>query len=781
MSTQTVALGSAQDSAVAPRFVGQRLPRTEDLRLLTGRGRFVDDMSLPGMLHAAFVRSPVARGRISRIDTGAARALPGVRGVFICADIEHMLKSARPAFWPPNMPCPPSYPLADRDVRFAGEAVVLVVASDRYIAEDAAELVEVEYEAEDPVIDYLSAENAPAVHPEIGTNVIFSAGSPTDPELEKIFASAAHVVEDSVHQQNQLALPMETRGILVSFGAEEVRVWTATQSPQLAAACIGDALGIAHTQVRVYAYDVGGGFGMKAHPIRDEFAVIAAAKLLGTPVKWIEDRSEHLIASSHARHESAQVRMAFDAQFRILGATMDYKCNSGAFGWYPTSGPKIVETFPGPYRVPRFGFRHSAYFTNTCGRGAYRGPWMFETVAREIFMDVAASRLGVDPLELRRRNVIIESDQPYTTQTGVVFDRVSPERTLEQVAQAVDVPAFRREQAAARAKGRYLGLGISAYMEPTAPAMSFLSYHNVEIRIEPSGHVVVRSHAHAQGQGIETTLAQVVADELGVELKNVRVLQGDSAEGGFGMGAAGSRQAVMAGGAAVLGAQKMRKKVLAIASHMLEAAVEDLQIRDGKIFVAGVPDLSVTLHQVAQLAYYMPAKLPPGMEPGLEAQARHVTPGTTWANAAHGCIVEVSPDTGVVNILRWIVSEDCGVMINPGVVDGQISGGVAQAIGGVLFEHAPYDERGNPLAATMKDYLVPQAGNVPRIEFAHLCTPSTGPGGFKGVGEGGAIIGPPTLANAIRDALAPFGVECNRLPLSPDRLVTLIEEGRRGS
>ncbi len=776
MSTQTVASG--QDGAVAPRFVGQRLARTEDLRLLTGRGRFVDDMSLPGTLHAAFVRSPVARGAIRSIETAAARALPGVLGVYTCADLEIVLHSVRPAFWPPNIPCPPSYPLAKRDVRFAGEAVVLVVAADRYVAEDAAELVEIEYDAGDPVIDYLSAENQPAVHPEIGTNVVFSAGSPADPELEAIFARAAHVVEDSVHQQNQLALPMETRGILVSFGPEEVKIWTATQGPQLAAACIGDALGIAHTQVRVFAYDVGGGFGMKGHPIRDEFAVIAAAKILGRPVKWIEDRSEHLIASSHARHESARMRMAFDADCRILAAYLEYKCNSGAFGWYPTAGPKIAETFPGPYRVPRFGFRHAAYFTNTCGRGAYRGPWMFETVAREIFMDIAARKLGIDPLELRRRNVITERDQPYTTPTGVLLDRVSPDRTLEEVARKIDVEAFRREQAAARAHGRHLGLGICVYMEPTAPAMSFLGYQNAEIRIEPSGHVVLRSPSHAQGQGIETTLAQVVADELGVDVKQVRVLQGDSAEGGFGMGAAGSRQAVMAGGAAILSARKLREKVLAIASHMLEAAAQDLQIRDGRISVAGVPDLSVTLQQVAQLAYFMPAKLPPGMEPGLDAQARHVTPGTTWANAAHGCVVEVNADTGVVRILRWIVSEDCGVMINPSVVDGQISGGVVQAIGGVLFEHAPYDERGNPLAATMKDYLVPLAVNVPTIEFAHLCTPSTGPGGFKGVGEGGAIIGPPTLANAIRDALTPFGVECKRLPLSPDRLVALIERAR---
>ncbi len=784
MSTVTDQVGGGgrdpSDGVVAPRFVGQRIARTEDLRLLTGRGRFVDDMNLPGTLHAAFVRSPLARGRILSIDIASARALRGVHAVYVCADLQPVLKDARPAFWPPNISCPPFVPLARADVRFAGEAVALVIADDRYIAEDAAELVQVEYEAEDPVIDYLAAEGAPVVHPELGTNLVFSGASAADPELEAAFAGAAHVVEETVHQQNQLALPMETRGILVSFEAEEVRVWTATQSPQTAAMVIADALGLPHTHVRAYAYDVGGGFGMKAHPVRDEFAVVAAAKLLRRPVKWIEDRGEHLIASSHARCESARMRMAFDAEYRILAASMDYRSNSGAYGWWPGSGAKITETFPGPYRIPRYGYRHSAVYTNTCGRGAYRGPWMFETVAREIFLDIAARRLGMDPLELRRRNIILPADQPYRAATGIVFDRVSPDQTLEEVAKKVDVAAFRREQAAARAQGRYLGLGIAAYMEPTAPPNAFLAHHNIELRMEPSGHVVVRSPTHASGQGTETTIAQVVADELGLPFESVRVLQGDSAEGGFGFGGAGSRQAVMAGGAAVLSARKLRAKILAIAAHLLEAAEADLRIRDGRISVAGVPDLSVTMQQVAQLAYFVPAKLPPGMEPGLSAEARHLTPGITWANAAHACVVEVDVATGMVKILRWIASEDCGVMINPMVVDGQISGGIAQAIGGVLLEEAPYDERGNPLAATLKDYLPPLAPQMPVIEFSHLCTPSAGPGGFKGVGEGGAIIGPPTLANAIVDALAPFGIECTRLPLSPDRLVGLIEAGRLG-
>ncbi len=763
----------------AARYVGQVIARKEDRRLLTGRGRFTEDISVQGQLHCTFVRSQVAKGKIVRIGTEAARAVPGVVAVYTGADINGLVKSMRPCLWPAE---PVKYPrlmaLADQDVRYTGDCVALVVAEDRYIAEDAAELVEVEIEAEEPLLDYLKADQGPIVHPEVGTNVVIAGGSPADAELDAIFKNAAHVVEESFYQQTQLALPMETRGLIAAFSDEELTCHYTTQAPNMAVWRFSDAFGLPRNRVRVIAYDVGGGFGLKIHPNREEIAVIAAAKLLRRPVKWIEDRMEHMISCNHARTESATVKMAFDKDFKILAANLDYKSNTGAFAWTATSGPKVCETFPGPYKIPRYGFKHAAYYTNTCGRGAYRGPWMFETVSRESFMDVAAKRLGVDPVELRRRNVIHAEDQPYKTVTGLKYENVSPDLTLEEAARAVDITAFRAEQEAARKQGRYLGLGLSLYMEPTAAPMIFMSHNYCQVRVEPSGDVTVISHAHSQGQGTETTFAQIVADELGVPYEKVRVLQGDSAQGGFGMGSGGSRQGVLGGGAAIVAAQRMRAKILKIAAHLLEAAEGDLTIKDGVVQVAGVPNMSITVEKIAQTAYFAAASLPPGMEPGLEEQARYTNTNTTWANAAHACVVEVDIDTGLVKVNRWIVSEDCGVMINPAVVQGQISGGVVQAIGGVLLEHAIYDDRGNPLAATLKDYLVPLATDVPVIEFHPVHTPSVSLGGFKGVGEGGAIVGPSTLINAIADALSPFKVKCNELPLSPSRLVAALEVAR---
>ena len=759
------------ESPIAARYVGERIPRTEDARLLRGIGRFVDDIVLPGMLHAAFLRSPVARAAIRRIDTTAARAVPGVRAVLTGAELNPLVKSLRPLFWPKGLAYPHLTALAERDVRFAGDAVAIVIAEDRAIAEDAADLIAVEYEETTPVIDYLEARNAPPVHPEIGSNVVTESASPADAELDAIFASAPHVVEAVIYQQTQTAMPMETRGIVVSHEPEQLTLWISTQSPHVAAWRFAEAFGMPQSQVRAYAHDVGGAFGSKAHAHREEVAVAAASRHVGRPVKWIEDRLENLIASTHARNKSATVKMAFDRDGRILAAHLDYRSNTGAWPWTATSGPKVVQTFPGPYRIPKFGYRQAAYYTNTCGRGAYRGPWMFETLSRERFMDIAAEQIGIDPLELRRRNVISQAELPYKSVTGCLYESISPAETLERAAAAADIPSFRALQAAERAKGRHLGLGLSVYMEPTADLNAFRSHNIAKIRIEPTGHAVLQSNAHSQGQSTETTLAQIAADQLGMAFDDVRVLQGDSAQAGFGAGAGGSRQAVIAGGVVTRVAAQLRRKVLDIAAHMLEASASDLRIVDSVVHVTGVPALSVTLREVAERAYFATTLLPEGMEPGLEAQGRYAPERTTWSNAAHACIVEVDIDTGMVKILRWIASSDCGVMINPAVVEGQISGGIAQAIGGVLLEHMAYDARGNPLAATLKDYLPPLADSMPVIEFHPVCTPSRTAGGFKGVGEGGAIVGPSTLMNAIADALSPFGIDCNRLPLSPDRIV----------
>ncbi|MBM3345194.1 MAG: xanthine dehydrogenase family protein molybdopterin-binding subunit, partial [Betaproteobacteria bacterium] len=385
----------ARDGPSAARYVGQYIGRKEDPRLLTGRGRYVDDHALPGMLHAAFVRSPHARAKIKSIETGDARAVPGVFAVYTGADLNGMTATPmRSMFYPPAVQYPRLLPLSETDVRFAGDAVAMVLADDRYIAEDAAELIMVDYDPEDPVLDYLTAADKPAVHAEIGTNLVLEVASPPDAEIDAIFAKAAHVVEETIHQQRHLAMPMETRGLIAMFSPlNEMTVHLSTQGPHLAAKYFAQVFGLAAHQVRVLAFDVGGGFGLKVHPNRDEIAIIAAARKCGRPVKWIEDRMEHLVASNSAREESARVKFAFDKDGIIQAASFDYMGDAGSYAWHAGPGPKASEVFPGPYRIPKYAFRSRTYYTNTVGLGAYRGPWMFETVARECVMDVAARQL----------------------------------------------------------------------------------------------------------------------------------------------------------------------------------------------------------------------------------------------------------------------------------------------------------------------------------------------------------------------------------------------------
>jgi carbon-monoxide dehydrogenase large subunit len=462
---------------------------------------------------------------------------------------------------------------------------------------------------------------------------------------------------------------------------------------------------------------------------------------------------------------------------------LDFEANLGAYPTMIVSGSMTTLVFTGPYKIPKLAFRARAYYSNTCGLGAYRGPWMMESLVRETMMDEAAREIGIDPVELRRRNLIRQEDQPHTMPTGLVVDRVTPLEAMERVLKNADVPAFRAEQAEARKQGRYLGLGFAVYLEPTTMAFGgVLSSEVAQVRVEPTGKVFAEMSTLSQGHGTQTTMAQVIADELGVDVADVTILEGDSTRGGYGAGAGGSRQAVAGGGAAKQAAAQVRAKIKKIAGHLLNANPDHIEIDNGVISVTGVSEVTTTVKRVAEIAYLDIDRMPAGMELGLEFQSRYRPPyPIVWSNASHVCICEVDIDTGTVKILRWLVVEDCGVMINPAIVEGQVAGGIAQAIGGVLFEHASYDAAGNPLAVTFKDYLLPSVRDVPTIEFDHLCTPSDSLGGFKGVGEGGAIIGPPTLVNAIADALSPFGVSCLDLPLSPPRILALLETSRKNT
>ena len=734
------------------RFVGQRVPRHEDARFLTGRGQYVDDVALPGALHVAFARSDHARGTIDQLDVTAAAAMPGIVAVLVAADLNHLVHDWLVEGEGPELGWNrPFRLLADGDVRFVGEPVAMVVASSRYLAEDAVEAIDIAISALPAVVDIERAldDDAPLVHPDAGSNLLYEIPLGETPELDAVLDAAPVVLTETFRQHRYATVPMETRGILASWEPyrEELTVWASTQGPHVLRATLARMLGLDDSRIRVLMPDVGGAFGLKMHPAPEEIAVVLATRRLGRPVKWIQDRRENLMCDHHAREDQVTVTMAVDEQGTVLGARTAFLEGAGAFPAAFSSATIFSSmVFPGPYRVPAYAASARTVHTNTAGRGAYRGPWMIETVGREQMLDCLARKLGVDPLDLRRRNVITEAELPYTLPSGVVYDQITPAATLEQAAGIFDYDKLRVQQRAWRDEGRLVGIGIGLLVEPSAMAFGWMATDGASVRVGTNGGVDVVTSAASHGQSLETTVAQVVADELGLDLAQVRVLQGDTDGGPSGPGTGGSRSAVVVTGAARSAAQEVRRRMIAIAAHALEAAPADMVVADGRVHVAGTPTRGLTVAELARKAYHDPWSLPPGEEPGLEAQRRY-TPASpvTWSNACHMCLCEIDRATGEVQLLRYVVSEDCGVMINPNVVEGQIAGGVVQGIGGVLYERFAYDEAGNPLATTFVDYLLPTAAEVPVIEYGHIETPApTNPGGHKGMGEGGAIAAPPT-------------------------------------
>lgn len=766
------------------RYAGARVHRVEDARLLTGKGTFVDDVSLPGMLHACFVRSPLARAKIQRIDASAALALRGVRFVFTAADLNPGVHEQWHTSVGPKSPETPRPPLAEGEARFAGDPVALVVAESRYIAEDAAELVEVDYEPLPAVVDYTTAESAEAlVHERHGSNLIGElAGMPAS-MLDEAFDSAAHVASETIYQQAYAQVPMETRGLVVDFESAtgNLTIYASTQVPHEVRLFCARLLGMDEERIRVVMRDTGGGFGQKVMVQRDEMCLMLAGPKVGAPLKWMEDRRENLLAAGKSRHEHGAVKMAFDADGHLQAAYIDFVADCGAYPtpWPVTPTAAVGVLFPGPYRVPRGSFRVKTVYTNTVGRSPYRGPWQFESLSREVLLDIAARQMGMDPVELRRRNLLRRDELPYKNPSGMTYDNISALETFEQALEMLDYETFRAAQAEARKVGRYLGVGVSNYVEPSTPGYGYYASEAATIRIEPSGRVTVFVAGGSSGNSIETTVVQLAADALGAKIEDVDTVQGDTAVTGFGAGTAGSRSASMTAGAVRETANVLRDRILAIAAHKFGAATGDIELAESRASVRGKSANGISLKELAAIAND-PSSLPPDIPAGLEASATYnASIPTIWVNATHLCTCEVDVTTGRVKLLRYIVSEDCGPMINPSVVEGQIAGGVVQGIGGVLFEHLAYDEDGNPITTTFMDYLLPTAAEVPPIEFGHIETPSPGPGGYKGVGEGGAIGAPPAVVNAVADALSPFGVKITRLPLSPDRIVALLDS--RGS
>jgi carbon-monoxide dehydrogenase large subunit len=761
----------------ATRFVGQSVRRKEDPRLLSGRGRYVGDVALAGMRHAAFVRSPYPCAHIRGVDTSPAAELSGVSGVFVSDDLERAGKVGAIA----GVGDSPFPPLARGRVLFVGDPVAIVVAESREVAEDAAELVEVDYEPAEAVvsIDDALRDGRPIVHEGQTSNVLGEVVFDC-PGIDDIFEKAAHVVTETIAQHRYVACPMETRGVVADFQPfpSKLTVWIASQGAHAARDYFANLLDLPSNDVRVIVNDVGGGFGQKIAVGREEGAVALAARLLGCPIKWIEDRWENLVAAPHAREERGAVSVAVDDEGLIQGIRADHVENVGCYGGVAGSD-FAIRLIAGPYRIAASAGRTRRVRTNTSRRLAYRGPWMFETLGREVMIDITARRLGIDPLELRRRNVLRAEDLPHRLPSGTEIDRVTPRECLEQVVAMLDYETFRAEQAHQRQQGRYLGLGLSLYVEPSAIANALGATDAATIRIDHNGRVQLLTGINSQGHSVETTMAQVVADQLGVSVDDISFIRGDTDAVPVGHTTGGSRNAVFGGGAALKAGVEMRDRVARIAAEILEAAPEDVEMGQGHLWVRGTPARSVGLSEIANIAYYQPGKLPAGCPPGLEVTARFTTSGLTWSNAAHACTCEVDPVMGRVTILRYIVSEDCGTMINPKVVEGQICGGVAQGIGGVLLEHFIYDDDGNPLTTTFMDYLLPTAPEVPALEYGHIETPSQHEGGWKGMGEGGAIGSPAAVINAVNDALSPLGVELTAQPFTPVALVAAIQQAAR--
>jgi carbon-monoxide dehydrogenase large subunit len=773
---------------VAERYTGASIKRSEDPRILTGAGRYVDDIKLPGMLHAAFVRSPLAHARVLSVDVSAARALPGVVAAFTGADLEAITVPGPDALmalmgW--AGPTPEFTLLATDKVRFVGDPVAIVIAASRYLAEDGCELVEVEYDDLAPVVNAAFAldPGSPPLFANLGDNIARPRSRKEFGDVSATFADADRVMDFHIDVHRHQNVPMEGRGCVASYdaGLGVMTIHAATQSVHVTKIAVAMRLGMEQDKVRVLAGDIGGSFGLKIGASREELAVAAASRDLGLPVKWVEDRGENLTASGQAREESFDVRAAVSVDGDLLGLDVKAVIDTGA---YPGMGmgamvPDIMEAMlPGPYKVAALGFESTAVTTNKATYVAYRGPWASETFVRERVLDLIARDLGLDPLEIRLHNAAPRTDPPASMITGRPLVGVTTKESLERVAQLVDIPAFRRRQTEARARGRYLGIGVATFIEaapgprsPEGPSGP-MGMESMRLRLEEDGIVVLFTGQMPHGQSHQTTLAQIAADEFGVPFEQVRVVVGDTDVVPFGL-TGGSRSATMTGGVALHGARQLKVKVLDVASHLMEASAQDLQITDGNVWVRGDPASAIPVSEVARRA--ASGELGDGVDANLEVEATFDGGEGGWSGGSHCAIVEVDVETGLVRVERYVAVEDCGALINPAVVEGQIRGGIAQGIGAVLLERSAYDDDGNCQSATFMDYLLPTACDIPRIEIEHLETvPLDADVNFRGVGEGGMIVAPPTVVNAIEDALSPFGVRIYEQHLPPARVLELI-------
>jgi carbon-monoxide dehydrogenase large subunit len=783
------------DAALRPKHIGARVKRVEDPRLLTGQGAFADDRVTQNALHLAFRRSDHAHARIAGIDAKAAAALHDVFAVYTAAELDGVVAPVRATSRVRNYHPTENYPLARGKVRYVGEPVVAVLAESRYVAEDALDQIDTAYEPLPAVTDPETAasDDALILHEAIGTNILLSREfTRGDPELE--MAAAAIRVGGRFRFRRKTPLAIENRAAIGEWdrGRRTLTLTLTTQVPGIVRDLLADILDMPGHSIRVVATDVGGGFGGKASLYPEEILVAALTKKLGREIRWTSDRLEDLASTSQGFDEIVDAELGLDAEGHIVALTAEVIGDVGAYSVYPWTAAlepvQVVSFLPGPYRVQAYRGHVRAVATNKAPMGPYRGVGRpISTFVMERLIDMAARRLALDPVELRRRNLIREEEFPYRIASGIVWDRSAFIETLDSACVAIDYPKLRQEQASARAAGRLYGIGIATYAELTgigsrisaAPGMPInTGTETATIRLDSTGAVTASFGIASHGQGLETTLAQVIADELGARLDDIQIVQGDSDAVAHGTGTYASRSAVLAGGAATQASRLLKEKLLRAASYLLEAAAEDIDVADGRVFVVGT-DRSLTFREMSKAVYSEMGRLPPDLREELEVTKIYDPVFGTTSSATHIVALEIDPKTYKVTIHRYVVAEDCGRVINPMIVDGQIHGGVAQGIGAALYEEVVYDETGQLLTASLADYVIPSAGEVPSIETIHLDTESPSTlGGFRGMGEGGTIGAPAAIANALTDALAPLGIEIFELPMTPERLFRLIEAAK---
>jgi aerobic carbon-monoxide dehydrogenase large subunit len=765
------------------KLVGARVKRREDPRLIRGLGQYVEDVNLPDTLHVAILRTPYAHAKIKSLETDAARQHPGVVAVVTGSEIKDQVGTLPVSGGNETLRVPKHYVLAVDKVCYVGEGVAAVVAEDRYVARDALDLIQVEYEPLPVVSDpeKALAPGTPVIHSEWSDNVAFRSEQKQG-NLTKAFKEADKIVKQRLVHQRLAPIAIEPRGVVARYLAAETEltVWSSTQIPHMLRSNLAQMLKLPENQVRVIAPEVGGSFGSKLNVYAEEGLLGYLALKLNRIVKWTEERSENFQATIHGRGQVGEVEAAVKKDGTILGLRYKVIADIGAYHqlFTPAIPPFTGLMLSGCYKIPAISMELTAVFTNKMSTDAYRGAGRPEaTYVIERMVNRIAQELKIDPVKVRRKNFPKPAEFPFKTATGLAYDSGNYQLALSKALKLAGYEKLRSDQKRLRNQGKYLGIGISTYVEICAMGPKGMWEYG-KVQVEPNGKVTVLSGASPHGQGQETSFAQIVADELGIELDDITVIHGDTAKVPKGIGTFGSRATAVGGIAIYQSAQKVKEKAREIASHLLEVDPDDLNFAEGRFSVKGVPKKGFTFQQIAQQAH-LAKNLPKGMEPGLAADSQFEPSNFTFPFGTHICVVEVEPQTGRIEIKKYVAVDDCGKVINPLLVDGQIQGGIVQGMGQALFEEVIYDENGQLLTGSLMNYALPRAADLPRLNLTRTETPTpVNPLGIKGIGEAGTIGSTPTLVNAVVDALAPFGVTHIDMPLTPQKIWLMCQESK---